>query len=123
MDHVYLFTTGLFDQHMTWHDMAMFCIARLNHERVHGVNLQLEGFLSRFHLQQLISPTDVSAQAYAAGLRVVRLAKGDRVSQELDECTLNSLIEEQYPDLDGDKTARYEASGWATLGCPSHAYS
>ena len=26
-----------------------------------------------------------SAQAYAAGLRVVRLAKGDRVSQELDE--------------------------------------
>jgi hypothetical protein len=52
----------------------------------------------------------LSAQAYAAGLRVVRLAKGDRVSQELDECTLNSLIEEQYPGLDyGDKTARYEA--------------
>lgn len=57
-----------------------------------------------------IAVDNIAEKAYAAGLRVVRLAKGDRVSQELDECTLNSLIEEQYPGLDyGDKTARYEA--------------
>lgn len=57
-----------------------------------------------------IAVDNIAEKAYAAGLRVVRLAKGDRVSQELDECTLNSLIEEQYPNLDyGDKTARYEA--------------
>ena len=57
-----------------------------------------------------IAVDNIAEKAYQAGLNVVRMAKGDRVSPELDACTLNSLLEERYPDLGyGDKSERYFA--------------
>jgi len=57
-----------------------------------------------------IAVDNIAEKAYAAGLKVVRLAKGDRISPELDACSLNTILEEEYPFLDySDKSGRYEA--------------
>ncbi|CAJ1386776.1 unnamed protein product [Effrenium voratum] len=56
-----------------------------------------------------IAVDNIAEKAYAQGLKVVRMAKGNRISKALDACSLDTLLEEGYGFL--ERNARFEATG------------